>query len=155
MTSSRTWPGPAVPTDELPPDVQYVYAKWLARRGDLPPTERRKRAEEALVELTSEGNRFRLPSLYFLGSLRVQAGDYNGALERFRQVTATQPKNEREKRIVELGHLGIGRLLVETGKVPEAIDAVPGHRPGLPQLPRGALRDGLGQGPHRGLGRRP
>lgn len=124
------------PDGRLPPDVQYVYAKWLARRGDLPPTERRKRAEEALVELTSEGNRFRLPSLYLLGSLRVQAGDYNGALERFRQVTATQPKNDREKRIVELGHLGIGRLLVETGKLPEAIEqyqAIDQDSPNFPE----------------------
>jgi tetratricopeptide (TPR) repeat protein len=102
--------------------VQYVYGKWLAQRRDLSPAERRKRAEEALGQLANEGNPYRLPSLYLLGAMRVQDGDYPGALERFRQVTATKPKDEREQRIVELGHLGIARLDVETGKLGEAVD---------------------------------
>ena len=110
------------PDGRLPVEVQYVYGKWLARRTDLPPAERRKRSEEALTPLATEGNPYRLPSLYLLGALRVQDGDWNGALERFRQVTATKPKDEREQRIVELAHLGIARLDVETGKIPEAVD---------------------------------
>src|SRR5262249_46498620 len=32
------------PEGRLPNEVQYVYGKWLARRGDLSPAERRKRA---------------------------------------------------------------------------------------------------------------
>ena len=110
------------PDGRLPPEVQYIYGKWLARRRDLPAAERRKRAEEALTELTGEGGRYRLPSLYLLGVLRVSDGDWNGALERLRQVTASKPKDEREQRIVELAHLGVARLLVESGKLPEAID---------------------------------
>src|SRR5262249_29406690 len=110
--------------------------KWLARRGDLPPTERRKRAEEALTPLTAEGNPYRLPSFYLLGAFRVQDGDWNGALERFRAVTAAKPKDEREQRIVELGHLGVARLLVESGKINEAVDeyqAVTQDSPNFPE----------------------
>src|SRR5262249_18138616 len=110
------------PDGQLPPDIQYVYAKWLTRRTDLPAEERRRRAAEAFQPLTAQGSRFRLPSLYFLGVLRVQAQDYAGAMERFSEVTASKPADEREQRIVELAQLGMARLLVETGNVPEAVD---------------------------------
>ena len=124
------------PDGQLPPDLQYVYAKWLARRPDLPPEERRRRAAEAFQRLTAQGNRFRLPSLYFLAVLRVQAQDYAGAMERFTEVNAAKPTDEREQRIVELGHLGLARLLVETGNVPEAIDqyqAISQESPNFPE----------------------
>ena len=110
------------PDGSLPPDIQYVYAKSLVRRTDLPAEERQRRAAEAFQPLTAQGNRFRLPSLYFLGVLRVQAQDYAGAMERFSEVTASKPADEREQRIVELAQLGLARLLVETGNVPEAVD---------------------------------
>src|SRR5262249_33543232 len=110
------------PDGQLPPDIQYVYAKWLTRRTDLPAEERRRRAAEAFQPLTAQGSRFRLPSLYFLGVLRVQAQDYAGAMERFSEVAASKPADEREQRIVELAQLGLARILVETGNVPEAID---------------------------------
>lgn len=124
------------PDGKLPPDIQYVYAKWLTRRTDLPAETRRQRAADAFLPLTAQGSRFRLPSLYFLGVLRVQAQDYAGAMERFSEVIATQPADDREKRIVELGHLGLARLLVETGNVPEAIDqyqAISQDSPAFPE----------------------
>jgi len=124
------------PDGQLPPDIQYVYAKWLARRPDLSPEERRTRAAEAFQPLTAQGNRFRLPSLYFLAVLRVQGQDYAGAMERFSEVIAAKPADEREQRIVELGHLGLARLLVETGNVPEAIDryqAISQESPNFPE----------------------
>ena len=40
------------------------------------------------------------------------------------------------------------------GTCREAIDQYQADQPGVAQLPRGALRDGVGQGPGRGLGRR-
>ena len=123
------------PDGQLPPDVQYVYAKWLTRRSDLPAEERRRRAAEAFQPLTAQGNRFRLPSLYFLAVLRVQAQDYAGAMERFGEVIAAKPADERDQRIVELGHLGLARLLVETGNVPEAIDQYQGISQDSPAFP--------------------
>jgi tetratricopeptide (TPR) repeat protein len=124
------------PDGQLPPDIQYVYAKWLTRRTDLPAEERRRLAAEAFQPLTAQGNRFRLPSLYFLAVLRVQAQDYAGAMERFGEVIAAKPADEREQRIVELGHLGLARLLVETGNVPEAVDqyqAISQDSPAFPE----------------------
>ncbi|HZJ56406.1 MAG TPA: tetratricopeptide repeat protein [Myxococcaceae bacterium] len=124
------------PDGQLPPDVQYVYAKWMARRTELPAEERRRRAAEAFQPLTAQGNRFRLPSLYFLAVLRVQAQDYAGAMERFGEVVAATPADEREQRIVELGHLGLARLLVETGNIPEAVNqyqAISQDSPAFPE----------------------
>jgi TolA-binding protein len=124
------------PDGQLPPDIAYVHAKWLARRTDLPPAERQRRAAEAFQALTAEGNRFRLPSLYFLGVLRVQAQDYEGAMVRFGEVAKSKPADEREQRIVELGHLGLARLLVETGHLPEAVDdyqAISQESPAFPE----------------------
>jgi len=110
------------PDGSLPPDIAYIHAKWLSRRSDLPAEERRRRAEEEFGKLTGQGNRFRLASLYFLGVLRVQAQDYLGAMTRFSDVANSKPTEDRDKRIVELAHLGLARLFVETGKVPEAVD---------------------------------
>ncbi|HTS81467.1 MAG TPA: tetratricopeptide repeat protein [Myxococcaceae bacterium] len=124
------------PDGQLPPDIQYVYAKWLSRRTDLSADERQRRAAEAFQPLLVQGNRFRLPSLYLLGVLRVQAQDYLGAMTRFSEVTSAKPADDREQRIVELGHLGLARLLVETGHVPEAVDeynAVSQESPAFPE----------------------
>jgi tetratricopeptide (TPR) repeat protein len=124
------------PDGQLPPDIAYVHAKWLARRTDLPPEERQRRAAEAFQALTGQGNRFRLASLYFLGVLRVQAQDYAGAMERFGEVTSAKPADDREQRIVELAHLGMARLMVETGHIPEAVDqyqAVSQESPAFPE----------------------
>ena len=123
------------PDGQLPPDIQYVYAKWLLRRTDLPAEERRRLAAEAFLPLTAQGNRFRLPSLYFLAVLRVQAQDYAGAMERFAEVNATKPADDREQRIVEMGHLGLARLLTETGNVPEAVDQYQAINQDSPNFP--------------------
>lgn len=123
------------PDGQLPPDIAYVHAKWLSRQSDLPDAQRRARAEEAFGKLIGEGNRFRLASLYFLGVLRVQGQDFAGAMARFTEVTASKPAEEREQRIVELAHLGLARLLVEQGNVPEAIDAYQEIRQDSPAFP--------------------
>jgi len=124
------------PDGQLPPDIAYVHAKWLARRTDLPAAERQRQAAEAFQPLTAQSNRFRLPSLYFLGVLRVQAQDYEGAMLRFGEVANSKPADEREQRIVELAHLGLARLLVETGQLPAAVDqyqAISQESPAFPE----------------------
>ncbi|MGZ6035962.1 MAG: tetratricopeptide repeat protein, partial [Myxococcaceae bacterium] len=123
------------PDGQLPPDITYAYGKWLARRADLSPEERQRRAAEAFLSLTTQGSRYRLPSLYYLGVLRVQAQDYSGAMARFGEVTATKPSDEREQRIVELAHLALARLLVETGQVPAAVDQYQAISQESPQFP--------------------
>jgi tetratricopeptide (TPR) repeat protein len=123
------------PDGQLPPDIAYAHGKWLARRPDLTPEQRQQQAAAAFLPLTTQGNRYRLPSLYYLGVLRVQAQDYAGAMARFSEVTASKPTDERELRIVELAHLAMGRLLVETGHIPEAVDQYQGISQDSPQFP--------------------
>ena len=124
------------PDGKLPPEVGYVYGKWLLRRSDLPPQQRRERAEETFGQLIGEGARFRLASLYFLGVLRVQVRDWNGAAQRFTEVTAGKPADERDQRVIELGQLSLGRVLVEQGKYAEAADRyqnIPEDSPNFPE----------------------
>ena len=56
-------------------------------------------------------------------------------MARFSEVTASKPADEREQRIVELAHLALARLLVETGHVPEAVDQYQAIGQDSPQFP--------------------
>jgi TolA-binding protein len=108
---------------QMPPELEYVYAKWLFKRTDLPDAERRERARAAFTPLAAtQGGHFQKQSAYFLGVLSVQEGDYAGAVERFRPL-ATDTSTEPElKRLKELASLSLGRLLYELGRYDEALD---------------------------------
>jgi len=108
---------------QLPPELAYVYAKWLFKRTDLKNEERITRAREAFEPLTHSNIRIvRLQSAYHLGVLSVQSGDLKGAIERFRELAALPANDAEELRIHELSTLSLGRLLYETGSVDEALD---------------------------------
>ncbi|PTL79216.1 tetratricopeptide repeat protein [Vitiosangium sp. GDMCC 1.1324] len=108
---------------KLPPELEYVYAKWIFKRTDLPDAERRERARATFQSLAAtEGGRFQKQSAYFLGVLAVQEGDYAGAVERFRPLTAGTPQEPELKRLQELAHLSLGRMLYELGRYDEALD---------------------------------
>ncbi|HSP80504.1 MAG TPA: tetratricopeptide repeat protein [Myxococcaceae bacterium] len=108
---------------ELPPELEYAYAKWLFHRKELPDAERRARAREAFTPLASAtGGRFQRQSAYFLGVLKVQEGDYAGAVEQFRALLAGTTEEPARKRLEELANLSLGRLLYELGRYDEALD---------------------------------
>jgi tetratricopeptide (TPR) repeat protein len=108
---------------ELPPELAYVYAKWLFKRTDLKGEERISRARAAFEPLTQSSIRLvRLQSAYHLGVLSVQAGDLKDAIERFRALIALPVSDPEETRIRELSNLSLGRLLYETGALDEALD---------------------------------
>lgn len=108
---------------QLTPELEYVYAKWLFKRTDLPDAERRERSRAAFEKLAgTEGGRFQKQSAYFLGVLAVQAGDYAGAVERFRPLAAGTPEEPGLQRLKELASLSLGRLLYELGRYDEALD---------------------------------
>ncbi|KFE61911.1 tetratricopeptide repeat protein [Hyalangium minutum] len=108
---------------QLPPELAYVYAKWLFKRTDLKNEERIARARESFEPLTHSNIRIvRLQSAYHLGVLSVQAGDLENAIERFRELASLPANDGEELRIHELATLSLGRLLYETGKVEEALD---------------------------------
>jgi TolA-binding protein len=108
---------------QLPPELAYVYAKWLFKRTDLKREERIARARAAFEPLTRSNLRLvRLQSAYHLGVLSVQAGDLKDAITRFRALTALPASDLEELRIHELSNLSLGRLLYETGSLDEALD---------------------------------
>ncbi|WNG49610.1 tetratricopeptide repeat protein [Archangium minus] len=108
---------------QLPPELEYVYAKWLFKRTDLPDETRRERARAAFEPLArTEGGRFQKQSAYFLGVLSVQAGDYARAVEQFRPLATGTPEQPELKRLKELASLSLARLLYELGRYDEALD---------------------------------
>jgi TolA-binding protein len=108
---------------QLPPELAYVYAKWLFKRTDLKNEERIARARGAFEPLLSSNIRIvRMQSAYHLGVLSVQQDDYPDAITRFRELAALPASDLEEIRIHELANLSLGRLLYETGKLDEALD---------------------------------
>lgn len=106
----------------LPPEVAYVYGKWLFRRSDLSLEDRLPRALEVFQALAADRKSpFALPSAYFMGVCWVQLGLHEKALAQFRAIAATKGGGARETRVRELAVLALGRLLYESGKYDEAI----------------------------------
>jgi TolA-binding protein len=111
------------PGGELPPELAYIYGKWLFKRTDVPRDERLSQAALVFEPLAAQADgRYRLQALYFLGVGEVERGNYDAALARFGQVSKSKPKDAKEQKVVELANLSEGRVLVEQGKFPEAID---------------------------------
>jgi TolA-binding protein len=124
---------------QLPPEMSYVYAKWLFRRVDLPSEERLARARAAFTPLAqAPDGAFRLQAAYHLGVLSVQAGDFPAAIQQFQQLAApavSQPGTRRTaaepdaapesnaQRVRELALMSLGRLQYETGRFEAALDS--------------------------------
>ena len=108
---------------QLPPELAYVYAKWLFKRTDLKDEERIAKARETFEPLLRSDIRIvRLQSAYHLGVLSVQRDDYPDAIKRFRELASLPASDPEEVRIHELASLSLGRLLYETGNLDEALD---------------------------------
>ncbi len=108
----------------LPPELTYVYAKWLFKREDLPVDQRIPRAQQVFVTLEQQqSGPFRLQAAYFIGVGFVKLKNYDRAIERFQWIIV-QPNvtDPREKAVKELASLSLGRVLFEMGKYDEAID---------------------------------
>jgi tetratricopeptide (TPR) repeat protein len=108
---------------ELPPELTYVYAKWLFRREDLSLDQRIPRAQGAFGSLVqAAGGPFRLQSGYFIGVGFVKLKNYEKAIEQFKWVASQPTRDAKEKQVRELANLSLGRVLFEIGKYDEAID---------------------------------
>lgn len=108
---------------ELPPELSYVYAKWMFRREDLAPEDRVRRAMNTFKALADvQDGALYLQSAYFLGVGHVRLKEYDQAIEVFRKVSTANPRGAREAQVKELANLSLGRVLYEVGKFDEAID---------------------------------
>ena len=111
------------PDGTLPPDVAYVYGKWLFRRNDLPLATRATQAATALNTVVSTTSEQRLQSMYLLGVLQVQQGNLDEGGEIFAKIVKEPARDKREQAVQELSHLARGRMFYEEGKFSQAIDA--------------------------------
>jgi tetratricopeptide (TPR) repeat protein len=108
---------------KLPPEVAYVYGKWLFKRTDLSLDERLNRVRAAFEPLASDGSsKYRLQSDYFIAVTYVQAGDYAKAISMFEAIAKERALNDREIKVKEMANLSLGRLFYETAKYDQAID---------------------------------
>ncbi|MBS2027969.1 MAG: tetratricopeptide repeat protein [Deltaproteobacteria bacterium] len=107
----------------LPAEVGYVYAKWLFKRQDIPLAQRAKEAQAVLKPIAEGNGDDRLAAMYLYGVLEVQQGNFDEATETYTHLTRIGSRNERERQIVELAHLALGRIAYEQSKFTEAIDA--------------------------------
>ncbi|MBI3182545.1 MAG: tetratricopeptide repeat protein [Myxococcales bacterium] len=107
---------------QLPPEIAYVYGKWLFKRTDLPLQERVKRAKAALEPLASYDTPFRLQSAYFIAVGQVRLKDYPAAIAQFKKISSSYGRGEKDLKIKELANLSLGRLYYETGQYDAALD---------------------------------
>ena len=107
----------------LPPEIAYVYGKWLFRRRDLPPPERMQRLEQTFAAIADDPEApYRLQSSYFLGVAYTQAKSLDRAVAQFQKLLSLPARGEKEVKIKELANLSLGRLYYELGHYDDALD---------------------------------
>jgi len=107
----------------LPPEIAYVYGKWLFRRRDLAPEERMRRLEETFSAIADSPEApYRLQSSYFLGVAYVQQKALDRAVAQFEKLLQLPARGGKEVKIKELANLSLGRLYYETGRYDDALD---------------------------------
>jgi tetratricopeptide (TPR) repeat protein len=107
----------------LPPELTYVYAKWMFRRQDLAVEERIARSRAIFQTLAGDQTGpFHVQSAYFIGVGYVRLKQWDQALAQFLAVTQAQARDEKERAVKELADLSMGRVYFEVGKYDDAID---------------------------------
>lgn len=107
----------------LPPEIAYVYGKWLFRRRDLPAQERMQRLEQTFSAIADDPQApYRLQSSYFLGVAYTQAKALDRAVAQFEKLLMLPARGEKEVKIKELANLSLGRLYYELGRYDDALD---------------------------------
>lgn len=108
---------------QLPPELTYVYAKWLFRRTDLSIEERVSRSRPVFQSLADDATGpFHLQASYFIGVGFVRLKQWDQAITQFLSVSQAQPRDDKERTVMEMADLSLGRVYFETGKYDEAID---------------------------------
>ena len=107
----------------LPPELTYVYAKWMFRRQDMAPEERIPKSRAIFQTLAGDATGpFHLQSAYFIGVGYVRLKQWDLALAQFLAITQVAPRDDKERAVQELAELSMGRVYFEVGKYDEAID---------------------------------
>jgi tetratricopeptide (TPR) repeat protein len=106
--------------EQLPPgtllqSVPYVRGKYEFFRGRYEEAQRQ-------LEQIAPGSEYYFQAQYIIGSGLVVRKQHDAAVARFQQLLRTAPKNDSDKKILELCVLALGRVFYEMGKIDKAID---------------------------------
>ena len=106
-----------IPGDERRPSVPYVqgkYAYFQDRYADA----------LALFGKVPKGSEYYFQAQYFIGTIHVAEKDLGGATKTFAALTKLTPKADADKdrRVIELAQLALGRLHYERDQPSKAID---------------------------------
>jgi len=127
----------ALPSSTLSVSTAYFRAKYLYNRAvpvdDLlnAPTnaairvvdqDRLEQARRGFIAIPS-GTEFSLRSKYFVGTIDTLRGEYLDAIAAFYLVLGQEPANDKEREVVELTYLALGRLYYETEQLEQAVEA--------------------------------
>jgi tetratricopeptide (TPR) repeat protein len=98
-------------TDSAP----YVRGKFAYFSNDL---------DKAIstFDTIPQSNKYYFQARYFLGAAWVAKGDLAQAVKVYGDLLKVQPTDDKQKRIVELAHMALGRLYYERDQPSEAID---------------------------------
>lgn len=108
---------------QLPPELTYVYAKWLFGRQDLSVEDRVARSQAIFATLASDQTGpFHEQAAYFIGVGFVRLRQWEKAAEQFKTVASQEPRDDKEKQVRELAELSMGRVYFEMGKYDDAVD---------------------------------
>ncbi len=107
----------------LPPELTYVYAKWMFRRQDIPLEDRVSRSRPIFESLASDPTGpFHVQAAYFIGVGYVRTRQWDQALTQFEAVSLAAARDDKERTVKELAELSMGRVFFEVGKYDDAID---------------------------------
>lgn len=102
-----------IPVEAREIELRYAYGRWLYFKDQHEGAIASLDSVSPLdIPMTSggEGAQWRVRAAYLAATATLAKGDVDDALARFELVTKAQPRNERDKRIVELAWLAIARI---------------------------------------------
>jgi tetratricopeptide (TPR) repeat protein len=104
-----------VPATKQRASVPYVRGRYLYFSG------RYDRAIEAFAAVPA-GSKFILRANYFKGAAHVARGELAEAATLYQDLVATEAKNDNDRRVIELGHMALGRIYYERDQPTKAVD---------------------------------
>jgi tetratricopeptide (TPR) repeat protein len=106
----------SAPASEKASSVPFVRGRYYHHRGQF---------ARAIAQFRKVAPRssYYVQARYFLGVSLTASGNLEAAAAIFETLLAREPKNNKEKRVIELTHLAIGRLHYERDQPGQAIDS--------------------------------
>jgi tetratricopeptide (TPR) repeat protein len=127
----------ALPSATLSVTTAYFRAKYLYNRAvpvddvlnaapdaairGVDPV-RLEQARKGFIAIPG-GTEFSLRSKYFVGTIHTLRGEHLDAIAAFHGVLGHEPANDKERQVVELTYLALGRLYYETEQLEQALEA--------------------------------